>query len=247
MAVLTLTDAERDRLRGLARRSDDRHVMHRALSLLDLDAGSAPRAIAARLGVARSTVYGWAAPLPRRARPDPVAARPTGCRPVARAAADVEAALASDPRATGPHPLDGAAARGSPQAGGRPRRQRHHDAPGVTDQTSDTPRDRLDRPGHGVGMRENRAGSPRLSERPFIWTSYQPSLPCCTELHSRTTEGMFSSKEACKIASNALEAQVGPEAAEAFRSRYEPNCNDLVLPAYASSAWTRSTSTSRRG
>ncbi|WP_169980897.1 hypothetical protein [Tautonia rosea] len=39
MAIVTLTDAERDHLRGLAKRSDDRRVIHRALALLDLGAG----------------------------------------------------------------------------------------------------------------------------------------------------------------------------------------------------------------
>src|SRR5690349_7407405 len=105
MAVLTLSDAERDHLRGLARRSDDRRVIHRALALLDLDAGSAPEAVAGRLGVGRSTVYGWAA----RYRDErgwapslndrPRAGRPRAARRAAAALA--EAALKSDPRAAG--------------------------------------------------------------------------------------------------------------------------------------------------
>ncbi len=105
MAVLTLTDAERDHLRGLARRSDDRRVIHRALALLDLDAGSAPEAVAARLGVGRSTVYGWAARYrDERNRAPSLRDRPRAGRSPAprRAAAELaEAALASDPRAAG--------------------------------------------------------------------------------------------------------------------------------------------------
>jgi transposase len=105
MALLTLTDAERDHLRGLARRSDDRRAIHRALALLDLDAGSAPGDVAARLGVGRSTVYGWAARFraERGALPSlrdrPRAGRPPATRRAAAEAA--EAALASDPRAAG--------------------------------------------------------------------------------------------------------------------------------------------------
>lgn len=41
---------------------------------------------------------------------------------------------------------------------------------------------------------------------------------------------MFSSKEACRVAAAALEAHVGPEAAESFRTRFEPNTSDLVPP-----------------
>ncbi|QDV36288.1 helix-turn-helix domain-containing protein [Tautonia plasticadhaerens] len=105
MALLRLTDAERGHLRGLAKRSDDRRVIHRALALLDLDSGSAPEAVAARLGVGRSTVYGWVARYrsERRAAPS-LADRPRAGRPptTGRAAAALaEAALASDPRAAG--------------------------------------------------------------------------------------------------------------------------------------------------
>jgi transposase len=105
MAVLTLTDAERDHLRGLARRSGDRRVIHRALALLDLDAGSAPGAVAGRLGVGRSTVYGWASRYraERGKAPSLRDRTRTGRRPAARRAAAelAEAALKSDPRAAG--------------------------------------------------------------------------------------------------------------------------------------------------
>jgi transposase len=105
MAVLSLDDAERDHLRSLARRSDDRRVIHRALALLDLAAGSAPEAVAARLGVGRSTLYGWAARYrAERGSAPSLRDRPRSGRPPAtrRAAAELaEAALASDPRAAG--------------------------------------------------------------------------------------------------------------------------------------------------
>jgi transposase len=105
MAALTLTDAERDHLRGLARQSDDRRVIHRALALLDLDAGSAPAAVAARLGVGRSTVYGWAARYRDERRDAPTLRdRPRAGRPpeARRAAAEsLRATLAADPRSAG--------------------------------------------------------------------------------------------------------------------------------------------------
>jgi transposase len=105
MALLTLTDAERDHLRGLARRSDDRRVIHRALALLDLGAGHGAPAVAARLGVARSTVYGWVARYrDERIKAPTLRDRPRVGRPpdARRAAAELAGvALASDPRAVG--------------------------------------------------------------------------------------------------------------------------------------------------
>ncbi|WZO98235.1 helix-turn-helix domain-containing protein (plasmid) [Isosphaeraceae bacterium EP7] len=105
MALITLQPAEREHLRGLARHSDDRRVIHRALALLDLDSGQPPLAVAARLGVSRSTVYNWAGRFAKERDPSPsLGDRPRAGRPpAARRAAEesAEAALGTDPRAAG--------------------------------------------------------------------------------------------------------------------------------------------------
>ena len=105
MALITLEPAEREHLRGLARHSEDRRVIHRALALLDLDAGQPPAAVAARFGVGRSTVYNWAGRYNKeRATAPSLRDRPRAGRPPAtrRAAAQLaEAALKTDPRTAG--------------------------------------------------------------------------------------------------------------------------------------------------
>ncbi len=105
MALITLQPAEREHLRGLARHSDDRRVIHRALALLDLDSGQPPSAVAGRLGVSRSTVYNWAGRFAReRATGPSLRDRPRAGRPPAtrRAAEELaEAALGTDPRDAG--------------------------------------------------------------------------------------------------------------------------------------------------
>ena len=64
-----LTDAQRDALANLARRSPDSREARRAVALLDLDRGEAASAVARRYRVCRDTVYEWAGRLRRRDLP----------------------------------------------------------------------------------------------------------------------------------------------------------------------------------
>jgi transposase len=59
MAVISLTNTQRQELQHLARWERDARVVRRALGLLWLDQGEHPIAVAQRLGVTREAIYSW--------------------------------------------------------------------------------------------------------------------------------------------------------------------------------------------
>ena len=82
MTLIRLTEAERDRLAGIARRTRDARVFRRAQVLLDLDRGELPTVLAARFQVSRSTIYNWVERYRERGASDATFAdRPRSGRP----------------------------------------------------------------------------------------------------------------------------------------------------------------------